>query len=260
MRFNTARIVPYRLKFRTDYVSTTIDNNLLFDGLDSYAASPDGFRTPPPGVLIKANFKDLLENYVLETGFRLPTTFNGAEFYVFLDDKKRRWDKRYALYRKTVVNNIDSQSPAVQEPTQVRTNTVLGQFELRYPIDPFFSLRGRATLRQDKAVVQSTDRVSLETPDYSEQRAALRLSAVYDNTLDVELNIKNGTRALFFVEAVKRFALNTQPNWTLELNDGYMTVIGLDARHYQRLDKRSILAFRLAGATSFGSERILYFL
>ncbi|MEM9991112.1 MAG: BamA/TamA family outer membrane protein, partial [Bacteroidota bacterium] len=31
-----------------------------------------------------------------------------------------------------------------------------------------------------------------------------------------------------------------------------------DFRHYQRLDKRSIFAVRMAGATSFGSERILY--
>ena len=39
-----------------------------------------------------------------------------------------------------------------------------------------------------------------------------------------------------------------------------MTVIGFDARHYQRLDKHSILAIRAAGASSFGSEKILYFL
>jgi len=37
-----------------------------------------------------------------------------------------------------------------------------------------------------------------------------------------------------------------------------MTVLGIDARHYQRLDKRSILAMRFAAATSFGSENILY--
>ncbi len=39
-----------------------------------------------------------------------------------------------------------------------------------------------------------------------------------------------------------------------------MTVIGLDARHYQLLDRRSILAVRLAAATTFGSEKILYYL
>ncbi|MCB9356072.1 MAG: hypothetical protein R2791_19540 [Saprospiraceae bacterium] len=262
IKFSPSQIVPYRLKFRTDYISTSMDNNLLFEGLDSYAGTPE-FQTPPPGILLKANFKDLLENYVIEAGFRLPTTFDGAEYYLWFDDKKHRIDKRYALYRKTVVNTLSEQSPGTplnEPPQQVRTNTILGQFELRYPFDAFFSLRGTATIRQDKAVYLSTNRNTLERPDDAEQRASLRLAAVYDNTVDVDLNLRTGSRAKFFVEVVKRFEFNTQPNWSLRLNKGIMTVVGLDARHYQPLDRRSILAVRFAAATTFGSEKILYFL
>ena len=261
IRFQPSRIVPYRLRFRTDFISTTIDNNLLFEGLDSYVGTPNGFNTPPPGVLLRANFKDLLEDYVIEAGFRLPTTFNGAEYYLWMDNKKRRLDKRIALYRKTVVNTLEgSQAGSLPSNQQIRTNTFLGQYEVRYPLDAFFSLRAMATLRQDKAITLSTNRTTLETPDYSEQRAALRLSAVYDNTVDVDINLRTGSRAKLFVELVKRFEFNTEPNWSLKFNSGFMTVVGLDARHYQRLDKRSILAVRLAAATTFGSERILYFL
>lgn len=261
IRFNPSRIVPYRLRFRTDYISTTMDNNLLFEGLDSYAGSPDGFRTPPPGVLLRANFKDLLEDYVIEAGFRLPTTFNGAEYYLWMDNKKRRLDKRITLYRKTIVNSVDQEPQGgVTDPKHVRTNTLMGQYELRYPLDAFFSLRAMGTLRQDKTIALSTNRATLEEPDYAEQRVALRLSAVYDNTVEIDLNLRTGTRAKLYVEAVKRFELNTRPNWNLKFNSGFMTVVGLDARHYQPLDRRSILAVRLAGATTFGSERILYFL
>jgi hypothetical protein len=261
IRFNPSQIIPYRLRFRTDYVSTSLDNNLLFGGLDSYAGSPDGFQTPPPGILLRANFKDLLENYVVEAGFRLPTTFNGAEYYLWFDGKKRRIDKRYALYRKTIVNTLDQLAPGIPPvPLQVRTNTILGFYELRYPFDAFFSLRGRATLRQDKTITLSTNLATLETPDYAEQRAALGLSAVYDNTVDVDVNLKTGSRAKIYTEVVKRFDLNFQPSWGLRLNKGFMTVIGFDARHYQLLDRRSILALRFAGATSFGSEKILYYL
>ncbi len=39
-----------------------------------------------------------------------------------------------------------------------------------------------------------------------------------------------------------------------------MTVVGTDARHYFNFAKHSVLATRFAAATSFGSERILYFL
>lgn len=263
IRFNPSQIIPYRLKFRTDYISTTLDNNLLFEGLDSYAGTPQ-FETPPPGILLKANFKDLLENYVVEAGFRLPTTFNGAEYYLWFDDKKHRIDKRFALYRKTVVNNLDNQSstppPLNEPPLQVRTNTILGQYEMRYPFDAFFSLRGTATIRQDKSILLSTNRATLEEPDHAEQRASIRLAAVYDNTVDIDLNLRTGSRAKLFVEAVKRFEFNTQPDWSFKLNKGMMTVIGLDARHYQLLDRRSILAVRLAAATTFGSEKILYYL
>ena len=262
IRFNPSQITPYRLKFRTDYISTSLDNNLLFEGLDSYAGSPE-FQTPPPGILLKANFKDLLENYVVEAGFRLPTTFDGAEYYLWFDDKKHRIDKRFALYRKTVVNNLGQQPPGTplnEPPLQVRTNTILGQYEMRYPFDAFFSLRGTATIRQDKSILLSSNKATLEEPDYAEQRMSVRLAAVYDNTVDVDLNLRTGSRAKFFVELVKRFEFNTQPDWSFRFNKGFMTVIGLDARHYQLLDRRSILAVRLAAATTFGSEKILYYL
>lgn len=261
LRFYPSRIVPYRLHFRTDYVSTTVDNNLLFGGMDSYAASPNGFKTPPPGVLLKANFKDLLEDYVVEAGFRLPTTFNGAEYYLWFDNKKKRLDRRVALYRKTVVNTIDENQPgSAPDQRQIRTNTLLGQYELRYPLDPFFSLRAMATLRQDKKIVLSTNKTTLDVPNYAEQRAGIRLSAVYDNTVDVDLNLRTGTRAKVWVESVKRFDVNANPNLSVKFNRGFMTIIGLDARHYQQLDRRSILALRFAAASSFGSEKMLYFL
>jgi len=261
LRFQPSRIVPYRTRFRADFISTTIDNNLLFEGLDSYAGTPVGFGTPPPGVLLKANFKDLLEDYVIEAGFRLPTTFNGAEYYLWFDNKKRRLDKRFALYRKTVVNSVENApSGGVPSPEQVRTNTFLGQVELRYPIDPFLSFRVMGTLRQDRAITLTTNKATLETPEYAEQRASLRLSAVYDNTVDVDMNLRTGSRAKIFVEAVKRFEFNTEPTWSLRFNSGFMTVLGLDARHYQPIARHSIIAVRVAAATTFGSERILYFL
>jgi len=281
VRFIPPQIIPYRLKFRTDYISTTMDNNLLFEGLASVAGSRHGFlnsplgkalntspndarqdfRTPPLGILLKANFKDLLEDYIIEAGFRLPTTFNGAEYYLWFANKKRRLDKRISLYRQTVTDNIpDTNAPNGGSPYQIRVNTLMGQYELSYPLDAFFSLRSLATLRQDKVVALSTKELALNAPDYSEQRAALRLSAVYDNTVDVDLNLKTGSRAKLWVEAVQRMALNTEPNLSLKFNEGFMTVIGLDARHYQRFGRHAIFASRLAGATTFGSERILYYL
>jgi hypothetical protein len=261
--FYPYKIIPYRLRFRTDYVSTTMDNSQMFEGLQLYEGQDSRLSTPPPGVLLRANFKDLLENYVIEAGFRLPITFNGAEYYLWLEDKKKRIDKRYVLYRKSNLKSVlrpPGYPPNLAPEYQERTTTLLGQYELRYPLDVFTSLRGTFGLREDKVRALSSDDYTLNKPDRAEQRASLRLAAVYDNTVDVDINLKTGTRAKVYTDLIKGFALNTQPNLSLKLNKGFMTVIGLDARHYQMLDRRSQLAIRVAGATSFGSEKMLYVL
>ncbi|MCB0523674.1 MAG: BamA/TamA family outer membrane protein [Lewinellaceae bacterium] len=262
-RFYPYKIIPYRLRFRTDYISTTMDNNQMFEGLQLYEGPESRLNVPPPGVLLRANFKDLLENYVIEAGFRLPITFNGMEYYLWLDDKKKRMDKRFVIYRRTFLNSIlrpQPYPPNLAPEYQERTTTLLGQYELRYPLDVFTSLRATFGLREDKVRALSSDPYTLEKPDRAEQRASVRLAAVFDNTVDIDINFKTGTRAKAYTDIIKGFDLNTQPNLSLKFAKGFTTVIGVDARHYQMLDRRSQIAFRFAGATSFGSEKMLYIL
>jgi hypothetical protein len=255
--FRPAQIVPYRLQFRTDYVTTQMDNSLLFDGLNSFASNPDGFNYPPPGILLKGNLKDLFEDYEFEGGVRIPTTFNGSEYFLVFKDKKKRLDKHYAIYRRNQRFPGETQSFV---PNRREANVVLGQASLRYPLDIFRSVRATGTLRRDRVTQLATDLPSLERPTITEQRIGARLEYVFDNTLDVALNLKNGTRYKFYGEAVKRFDLSLSDGVSLDFARGFMTIFGLDARHYQRVLKHSVFAARLAGATSFGSEKILYYL
>lgn len=266
-RFRPGRIIPYRLQFRTDYVTTQLDNSLLFEGLESFAANPDpqrGFNYPPPGILFKANFKDLFEDYEFEGGVRIPTTFNGSEYFLTFNDKKKRLDKRFSIYRRQTRDTEDNIPSPV--PLRRKFNTLLGQFGVRYPLDIFRSIRATATIRRDRATQLATyaDRQNnqyvLGDATNTEERAGLKVEYVFDNTFDVALNIKNGSRYKIFAEVVKRFDLDFEGGVNLDFNKGAMGIIGLDARHYQRLGKYPILALRLAGATSFGSEQMLYFL
>ncbi|MEN0003805.1 MAG: hypothetical protein AAF798_06665 [Bacteroidota bacterium] len=256
-KFRPGRITPYRLKFRTDYVTTQLDNSLLFEGRESYLGNPDGFGYPPPGILLKANFKDLFEDYEIEGGIRLPTTFNGAEYFLVFNDKKHRLDKTYALYRR---NQRFSEPADPVVPGRSETNILLGQFGLRYPLDIFRSLRLTTTLRRDRAMFLATERNPLERPVIREQRIGVKLEYVFDNTLDVALNIKNGTRYKVYVEFLKRFELNLIDEVSFDFGGRNTGIIGFDFRHYQRLLKHSIIAVRAAGAASFGSEQMLFFL
>ncbi len=262
-KFRRSRIVPYRVKFRTDFVTSTLDNSLLFGGLDNYAGlgestNRNNYSYPAPGVLMKANFKDLFEDHELEGGIRLPTTFNGAEYFLLYRDKKKRLDKTYAVYRRALRHNDDSEIALF--PRRNRESIFLGMMQVKYPLDIFRSIRATGTLRFDKNVQLATDQPTLGAPTQRQQRFGLKLEYVFDNTLDVSLNIKNGTRYKISVEGMKRFEIDVANEFSFNFNKGIMGVAGFDARHYQRLGKHSVLAFRAAGSASFGSERILYFL
>jgi hypothetical protein len=80
-KFRFTRMVASRLKFKLDHTVTTLDNELLFGGLNSYAGEKRGYEYPPAGFLIKGQIKDLFEDYAIEGGVRIPTNFNGTEYF-----------------------------------------------------------------------------------------------------------------------------------------------------------------------------------
>ena len=256
-RFRPGTIVPYRLEFRLDYIKTTADNEPLFEGINSFASNPDGFNTQPLGLLLKGNIKDLFEDHVIEGGIRLPTTFNGTEYFLTYRNNKRRLDKFYALYRR---NRRFEENFGILVPARLETNIVMGQFGVRYPLDVFRSLRATATLRRDRTQFLATELSSLRNRPAQEQRVGLRLEYVFDNTLVVGTNLRNGTRYKVFVEAFKSFDVSTDEGFQTDFTPGFLGLVAFDARHYQRLDRRSILALRLAGASNFADQKILYYL
>jgi hypothetical protein len=258
IRYRPSRAIAHRLRFRLDHVTTTLDNSLLFSSLDTYAGTKQGYESPPIGILIKANVKDLFEDYVIEAGARFPTTFNGSEYFLVVDNKKKRIDQQYALYRKTETNTVPG---GIYSPRKNQVVTVIMQASGRYPIDVYRSVLVTGTLRNDRIINLSTDFPSLENPTDDQQRIGAKVEYIFDNTLEFDVNFRHGTRYKVFVEVVKRFDLNLfEDNMPITFKKGFMTVLGVDARHYQRLDKHSILAARFYASTSFGSERVLHYL
>jgi hypothetical protein len=256
--FVHSRIIAARLRFKLDYFNTTLNNDVLFGGLDSYAGTKREFEPSPLGLLLKASIKDLLEDYTLTGGVRFPTTFNGSEYFLVFDNRKRRIDKEYALYRKSVIEY----DPTEEVPThRNQFVSVLGLVKFSYPFDVYNSVHLSLTLRNDRTIALATDNSSLNIPTDDAQRAGLKMEWIYDNTRTIDVNSMLGTRAKFSAEAVKRFDLNLfEAGKKFQFNKGFMTVLSMDARHYVSPDRRTIFAGRLTAATTFGSERILYYL
>ena len=258
VKYINSRATASRIRFRVEDLVSKMDNSVLFEGLDSYAGErQEAYQHQPFGYLVKANLKDIFEDYSFEGGVRIPTTLNGSEVFVTFDDKKKRLDKRYALYRRSLSERPEFFS---NSNLGLRKNTVIALYQLRYPLDYFTSLRASTTFRTDNFFELVSDRASLDAQDITSQRLGLKLEYIYDNTFDVDLNIKNGLRYKVYVEAVNRLNVNLTPPFSFKLSEAFMTVLGLDARHYTPIGKYAVWANRVAAATNVGSERTLYYL
>lgn len=253
-----SRAIAHRLRFRLDEMNVTLDNSLLFTNLNTFSGVRQELQNPPLGILLRARVKDLFEDYVIEGGMRFPTSFNGSEYYLFFDNRKRRIDWRYAIYRKSVTNSVEGGTYSTRKD---QTITAIGLVTARYPLDIYRSVSVTGTVRNDRIINLSTDLPTLEAEPDDQQRIGLRIEYIFDNTLEYDINYRHGSRYKFFVEFVNRFDLNIfEEGQSARFSEGFMTVLGVDARHYQRLDKHSILAARFYASTSLGSERILHYL
>ena len=257
--FRPARIRAYQRRFRTDYLNTTFSNEPLFGGLENFTATPEQFQQQPSGLLARLNTKELFEDYQLELGARFATTFDRSEYYGFIDTRKDRIDKRYGLYHSTIRQRLPPPPGSIDE-LRGKARSIIALTRWTYPFDVFNSLRATATLRFDRFTPQITDANTLTFDTDREQRACLRLEYVFDNTLDYALNVMHGARAKVYAEVAKGFDVELTDGASFGLNEGLLLMAGFDARGYQRVLRHGVLAVRLAAATTFGRERILFYL
>lgn len=255
--FNSARVTASRLTFKLDNFTTKMDNSVLFEGLESYTGEPDQLDHNPTGLLVKATMKDIFEDYSLEGGVRIPTTFDGSEYFLVLDDKKDLIDKRYAIYRKV---HTDFSSDNLFPQRQSKKNSLLGMFQLKYPFDVYRSVRMTSTLRFDKFYFQSAENTTFSSPITNEKRLGLKLEYIYDNTIDIDDNIKHGTRYKAYVEGINRFNFQLTDGFNIDPSEAFTTIFGFDFRHYIPFLEHSLIALRGSAATSFGSEKMMYYL
>ena len=260
INFNPSDVIPSKRKFKLEYLSTQLDNSFLFDGRENNKFSPPLYEYPGVGIMLKGSIKDIHEDYRFQGGFRIPITFDGVEYFITFDDKKKRLDKRYGYYRKSHVINEDAGN---FNAVSTRTITNIAETRFSFPLDIYSSIRSKIFLRTDRNIVLATDQSTLEQPRSDEERIGLQVEYVYDNTVDISVNIKHGTRFKVFGEVQKQFDLKLfepETNFDFSFNDGFLHVLGFDVRHYLKIDKYSILAGRAAFATSFGAQKNLYFL
>jgi hypothetical protein len=195
------------------------------------------------GPFLKLGMLDVFEDYKLEGGFRYSFNANGTEYFLALTNRAKRLDKTYIVQRQTMNVDLPFFKLAKNEIYQAKAI-------YKFPIDEVNAVQFTGTGRYDRQIILAQNADELRESDNTDLWAGLKLEYIFDNTLFKSLNIMNGARAKAWVEHYREVI---DPSL-------HTTVLGLDARHYQRIHRDLIWANRLAGSSSFGTRKLLYYL
>ena len=251
LEFPTQRI--YRLNFRPDESVLQLNNTFINGQYQLYNGGP--YINSGIGVNTKIGIIDLMEDHRIYGGFRYAGDL--IEYSLSYQNLKRRLDKEFIISRtrervtgRPLVRNSNVLSLA---PYDVKTLRGVASFV--WPFSEVTSLRGVASVRNDKVVPLSGDRINLELDIFNEYWGSVKAAYVYDNTRNVALNIRYGTRFKFFAEQYQLLYSESD-----EIGSSDLTVVGFDFRHYQKIHREFIYVGRVAGSSSFGSNPLVYYL
>jgi len=233
----------YDVTFFPNYFVTQIDNSVINSYYQPITASGQNLFNPGLNGMIKFGLVDLMEDYKLTGGFRIPFDLSGIDYFLTYETLKKRLDQSFTFYR---------QVRGGQDPygNSIKSTSHELRYIIKYPFNPISSLRLNIFGRQDRDIYQSTNMQAIETPDNLTYWAGFKAEWVLDNTIPRGLNLWNGTRFKIFWERY----------YNLSNNNTQLNAIGFDFRHYQRIHRQLIFCTRLTYNTSFGQEKIKYIL
>lgn len=254
--FIKMRARPYKLGFRANEISMSLDNNVLFNRYQPASQNGNQFANPSLAGLILVSVDDVLEDYRFTGGFRYSFQNPGSTYFAQFENVKRRVDWNVAFMRNTqsqvyTLTFTDTfGNPLFNTLGVGKTTTSLLQGTASYPIDKMRSVRLQLGVRQDVLHFKSIDTFTHIVPPDKKYWTMSRLEYVFDNSKIITTNIRNGTRYKAFAEYMHQ----------MNDNGGGVYNFGFDFRTYQPLYKNVIWALKVTGAHSGGRQKILYFM
>lgn len=255
-QFKQTKVRPYFVRFSVDDVVSQLDNNIILTRYQPFNPNNPNFYNPPVSFALKFGITDVLENHKIYGGLRLPfSSISGnSEYFITYEYLQKRLDHKYTYYRQSITqNNIT-----------IKTNYV--EADYRYALDVLQRIGFGFAFRSDKTVFRADDSVSLYQPNLVNNWLFFKGEYVFDNTVQLQENIRYGFRAKGFFEIHKEFPFRAKAvsdGYTFNLptmNNAWFAVIGADARYYQKLYRKLIWATRLSAATSVGNRKLIYYL
>ncbi len=241
--FKPVKARNYDVEYYLDEVTSQVDFSFLNANYQQFSGGGTPiYLNPGFNALIKFGLTDLLEDYRIVGGIRFSFNFDNTEYLVSFENLKKRLDHQIILHRQSIDNY------SYYYTSKQLTHQAI--YILRYPFSPVFSSRLTGTFRYDREIFQSTDLITLKEPDIQNYWASMKGELVYDNTRSLGLNLFLGTRSKVWGEYYQK----------LNDNQGNLVVVGFDYRNYQRIHRSFIWANRFAASSSFGKNKLIYYL
>lgn len=235
----------YLVEYFYDALTTQIDFSYINRSYQPFTGGGSPiFLNPGFNVLTGINLTDLLEDYRISGGVRLNSSLINNEYVFIFNNLKHRLDRTIVLHRNTL-ENFDEEADQF-----TRTHIHQGVYSLTWPFSEILSFRGSAFYRNDMTVWLATDQTSLSKKNQFDHWAGIRAELTFDNTRQLGMNLFTGRRWKIFGEYYQ-MVLPEQRNFS---------VLGFDYRHYERIHRNFIWAGRLAGSTSFGQDKLIYYM
>lgn len=235
----------YNLNYSVDYVVSQIDNSFLNSGYQKFTGGGSPiYLNPGLNGLFKIGISDLFEDYRIVGAMRFSVDLSGNEYYLSYENRINNLDRQIVLHRQSLLNISSNNASLIK----IQTNE--GKYILKQPFSEVMSLRGTIGFRNDRIVYLSTDETNLRKPNDYEYWGNFKLELVYDNTIQRGLNLYNGIRAKLFGEYYRQ----------IDKAKTDFFVVGFDARYYKKIHRDLIWANRIAGSTSFGNKKLIYYM
>lgn len=242
-KYEKSKPLNYNVEFSVDQTVTQIDFNYLNSSYQPFTGSASPiFINPGLNLLFMVGATDLMEDYHLTGGVRLNYDLVNNEYLISFSHLKRRLDHEVIFHRQGV-DDFGAYSYIRHKINELH-------YIVTYPFTPVLNIRGTASVRYDRAIYLATDPVNLKEPDVHTVWGIIKGELTYDNTRSLGVNLFQGTRYKIFGEYYQLF----------KKSGNNVFILGFDIRNYQRVHRSMVWANRLAAGTSFGTNKLLYYM
>jgi len=239
-------ILPYQRNYDVEYsvneLVSKLDYGFLNSGYQPFTGGGPIFLGPGLNAFFMIGINDLLEDYRITGGFRTSFNLRNKEFFISYENLKSRLDKQWIFHRQHY--DMFTETSFIRH----RQNSL--HYLLRYPFNQVLSFRPSLMIRQDNANYLAVDYQNLIKPADNSYWAGAKTELIFDNIRYPQLNIYYGQRWKVWAEYLQLIA---------EENKN-LFVFGFDYRKYTKIHKNFIFANRIAGSSSLGNSKLVYYL